>query len=38
MFGQCGADESRSLPLVFREKEVVKDVDRFRRRGITEEE
>ena len=38
VFGQCWADENRPLPLVFREKEVVRDVDRIRPRGITEEE
>ena len=37
VFGQCRADESRPLLSVFREMEVVRDVDRFRRRGITEE-
>jgi hypothetical protein len=38
MFGASRADESRPLLSVFREMEVVRDVDRFRRRGITEEE
>lgn len=38
MFEECWADGSRPLLLVFRKKEVVRDVDRFRRRGITEEE
>jgi hypothetical protein len=37
-FDGCMADVSRPLLSVFREMEVVRDVDRFRRRVSTEEE